>query len=112
MRAARSLRGRVALLATLAVAAVLLLVGATAVASFAEREHARVDDELAARPLGALVRALAGSDRPPLAGSGRRALPPPGGQELPAPPPTVEGPGLGPQALRPEGEYIRLIDGS
>src|SRR5215211_5008206 len=77
MRAARSLRGRVGLLATLAVAAVLLLVGATAVASFSEREHARVDDELAGRPAGALVRALgAPDDRGPVP-------PPPGfGQDL------------------------------
>ena len=95
MSAVRSLRGRVALLATLAVAVVLLLVGATAVASFAERERARIDDELAQRPAGALVRALGRPDR----------------QRVP-PPPGVEGPELGPPALRPEGEYIRLIGGS
>jgi two-component system, OmpR family, sensor histidine kinase PrrB len=95
VRALGSLRGRVAVLATIAVAGVLLAVGATSVASFSEREHARVDDALEARPVGALVRALRG---------------PPGPGELePAPP---DGPAplpLGPEALRPEGEYIRLI---
>src|SRR5215210_864986 len=95
MRAARSLRGRVALLATLAVAAVLLLVGASAVASFSEREHARVDDELAGRPVGALVRALGAPD-----------------DRRPPPPPPGFGEALGPRALRPEGEYIRLIGGA
>ena len=38
MRVTSTLRGRVALLATLAVGLVLLVVGATAVASFGERE--------------------------------------------------------------------------
>jgi two-component system sensor histidine kinase PrrB len=87
VRALASLRGRVALLATLAVAVVLLLVGATAVASFADRERSRVDDALAGRPIGPLVRAL---------GPG-----PPGGG-----PPDV------PEALRPEGEYVRAMSGS
>jgi two-component system, OmpR family, sensor histidine kinase PrrB len=82
-----TLRGRVALLATLAVGLVLLLVGATAVASFGERERARVDESLSNRPVGALVRALTGRD---FGGPG------------PSPP-------IGPQALRPEGEYVRLI---
>ena len=62
MRVTSTLRGRVALLATLAVGLVLLVVGATAVASFGERERARVDEELGNRPVGALVRALAGPD--------------------------------------------------
>jgi two-component system sensor histidine kinase PrrB len=98
VRAVRSLRGRVALLATLAVAGVLLAVGATAVASFADRERARVDDALEARPVGALVRAL----EPAPGGADQLPVPPPG----PGPPPR-----LGPEALRPEGEYIRLVGG-
>ena len=98
MQALRSLRGRVALLATLAVALVLLIVGTAGVASFADRERERVDEALEARPVGALVRALE-----PL--------------EVPAPPPGVEPapphgpPDLGPEALRPEGEYIRVVEG-
>jgi two-component system, OmpR family, sensor histidine kinase PrrB len=87
VRVTSTLRGRVALLATLAVGLVLLVVGATAVASFGERERARVDEELGNRPVGALVRALAGPDF---------------GGARPGPP-------IGPQALRPEGEYVRLI---
>ena len=93
MRAVGSLRGRVAILATLAVGMVLLLVGTTSVASFGDRERARVDDGLRNRPVGALVRALSGRDF---------GIPQPGPPE----------PGdLGPQALRPEGEYVRLIAG-
>jgi len=93
MRAIGSLRGRVAVLATLAVGIVLLLVGATAVASFGDRERARVDEDLSNRPVGALVRALSGRDF-----------------ALPAPGDPGEAP-LGPQALRPQGEYVRLIAG-
>ena len=78
-----------ALLSTLAVAGVLLAVGAAAVASFAERERSRVEQDLAGRPLRGLVRALSGLEQ---GGPGG----PPG---LPEPPP----------ALRPEGEYVRLI---
>jgi len=93
MRAVGSLRGRVAILATLAVGMVLLLVGTTSVASFGDRERARLDEDLRNRPVGALVRALSGRDF---------------GIPQPGPP----GPGdLGPQALRPEGEYVRLIAG-
>jgi two-component system sensor histidine kinase PrrB len=91
MRSLDSLRGRVALLATLAVGVVLLLVGAAAVASFGERERSRVDDGLRDRPVAALVRALAGRD----------VFTPPEPGVPPVP--------LGPQALRPEGEYVRLI---
>lgn len=96
MRPLRSLRGRVALLATLAVAAVVLGVGAAAVASFAERERDRVDDDLSGRPPEPLGRALGPAPEPAPPGSG------------PFPPPH-EGPALGPPALRPEGEYVRLI---
>jgi len=94
-RQLRSLQGRVALLATLGVAAVLFAVGAAAVASFAERERERVDDTLEARPVGALVRALQGGndDGGNPGGPGRFG---PGGR-------------FGPPALRPEGEYIRLL---
>ena len=98
--AVRSLRGRVALLATLAVAVVLLAVGATVLASFADSETARVDEALVERPAAALVRAI---------GRGREMPAPPPGEEptaVPAPPP------FGPQALRPRGEYVRLLDGS
>ena len=87
MGALRSLRGRVAVLATLAVAGVLLAVGAVSVASLARDERDRVDDALRARPVAELVGALRG-------GRG------PGGR-----------PDLGPPALRPEGEYVRLVAG-
>jgi two-component system sensor histidine kinase PrrB len=99
VRSLQSLRGRVALLATLAVAAVLLAVGAAAVASFADRERARVDESLEGRSLGALVRALG-----------------PFRHVAPGPPPDLRGPRvhggeLGPRALRTEGEYIRVVLG-
>jgi len=102
IRALRSLRGRVALLATVAVALVLLAVGATAVRSFSDREHARTDADLAARSVGALVRALGGPF-----------------DHAPPPPPPAAGaqvaraadPELGPQELRPKGEYIRVVSG-
>jgi signal transduction histidine kinase len=90
-----SLRGRVALLATVAVGVVLLIVGAAAVTSFGDRERSRVDDGLRDRPVTALVRALAGRDA--------FTVPPPGSPGEQAP--------LGPQALRPQGEYVRLIAG-
>ena len=121
MGALRSLRGRVALLATLAVGVVLLLVGATAVASFAERERERVDESLAERPVGALVRALRppghdgprGHDGPPGDGGPPGENGPPGGplqNRVPLPGPDGgPPPDLGPRALRPEGEYIRVF---
>jgi two-component system sensor histidine kinase PrrB len=97
MAAVRSLRGRVALLATLAVAIVLFAVGATVLAIFADRETARVDESLAERPAGALVRAF-----------GRDPVPPPerGPEVVPAPPP------FGERVFRPEGQYVRLFDES
>lgn len=97
MRALASLRGRVALLATLAVAGVLLVVGAAAVASFSERERERVDQALRERPIRPLVRALEPSERP--------AEPPgfPGPERPPGPPPPLV------RALGPEGEYVRVI---
>src|SRR5215210_3163768 len=98
MAVVRSLRGRVALLATLAVAGILIVVGSLAVASFGERERQRVDEELEARPPGRVGRAL-------------------GDFAVPAPPPGAGGgvpdvrpaPPLGPQVLRERGEYVRLF---
>ena len=97
MQALRSLRGRVALLATLAVAGVLLVVGAAAVASFAEREREGVDDELAGRPVGPLTRAV------------EPAPPAPEGTAPMGPGAHVEPVEPAPRRLRPEGEYVRLI---
>ena len=48
-RSLSSLRGRVALVATGAVAAVLILVGIAAVTAFSDRESERIDRDLAAR---------------------------------------------------------------
>jgi two-component system sensor histidine kinase PrrB len=99
--ALRSLRGRVALLATLAVGVVLLIVGAAVLATFADSETERVDEALAERPAGALVRAFGG-------GPGELPVPPPGEEPglEPAPRP------LGPPAFRPRGEYVRVVDES
>ena len=90
-RAFGSLRGRVALMATLALAAVLLLVGAGALTSFSDRERQRVDQSLENRPPRELARALATSGGFP--------------QRPDRPPPDDE---FGPSALRPQGEYVRL----
>lgn len=91
-----SLRGRVAIVATVAVAAVLVLVGAGALASFAEREQERIDESLVARPAPELARAL--REAGDLPGAPRR----PGAE---APP----GSRFGPPVLRPRDEYVRLI---
>jgi signal transduction histidine kinase len=99
--AARSLRGRVALLATLAVGVVLLIVGAAVVATFAESERARVDEALAERPAGPLVRAFG-------AGPGAEPVPPPGEEPGVAPAPRP----FGAPAFRPRGEYLRVLDES
>jgi two-component system, OmpR family, sensor histidine kinase PrrB len=110
--AVRSLRGRVALLATLAVGLVLLAVGATALATFANREIARVDEDLAERPPGPLVRGIEGILRdvpgPPRGGE-PRGLPGPEQRELPGAEGGPFGP-FGPPAFRPQGEYVRLLD--
>jgi two-component system, OmpR family, sensor histidine kinase PrrB len=90
VKALRSLRGRVALLATIAVGVVLAVVGSLVVTTFADREHEQFDRELQQQPPGAFVRALR-------EGEGPGTLPPP--QEF------------GPGALRPQGEYVRLIEG-
>ncbi len=91
-RSLSSLRGRVALVATGAVAAVLILVGIAAVTAFSDRESERIDRDLAARSAPALAGALAREEAP-------RGGPPPGGQ-------------FGPPALRPVGQYVRLtLDG-
>jgi two-component system sensor histidine kinase PrrB len=111
--AARSLRGRVALLATLAVGTVLLIVGAAVLATFADSETTRVDEALAERPAGALVRAIGGEP-------GAGPLPPPGaepgarpGAEPGPEPGVVPGPrALGPPAFRPRGEYVRVLEES
>jgi signal transduction histidine kinase len=81
-----SLRGRVALVATATVAAVLLLVGLATLASFAGRERANIDQALQQRPVDELFRAVG----PPGAAPGRV-------------------PGPGPPVLRARGEYVRLI---
>jgi two-component system sensor histidine kinase PrrB len=94
--ALRSLRGRVALAATLAVAGVLVVIGAVAVASFANREHARVDEALRSRPIWRLVRALE-----VLHGEGR-PFPFPRRDQGRGPPPGV--PGVG-----PPGDYVRVV---
>ncbi len=113
MRALRSIRGRVAALATAAVAAVLLAVGTVTITTFAERERARFDERLAEPSPRALGRALA-EGRLPAGGAGRLGVPPHGPEFRPdggpgrfGPPP----PGLGGRALRPEGEFVRLLDG-
>ncbi len=85
-----SLRGRVALMATVALAAVLLLVGAGALASFSDRERQRVDQGLEDRPPRELARALGAPEGPPQ------------GPDRPSPD------DFGPPALRPQGEYVRL----
>ena len=110
MSALRSLRGRVALAATLAVAAVLATVGTVTVASFAQRERAGLDESLRARPFGGIVHALEA---------------PPGGPPHPfevAPGP-LESPGPAPPGHPPDrplerhvplhsrGEYVRLVQG-
>jgi two-component system sensor histidine kinase PrrB len=59
VKALRSVRGRVAALATLAVAAVLLVVGTVVVATFAQRERDRFDERLAEPSPRSLGRALA-----------------------------------------------------
>lgn len=92
-----SLRGRVAVVATTAVAAVLLLVGAGALASFADREQERIDESLVARPAPELARAL--REAGDLPGAPQR----PGGEGRP-------GSRFGPPVLRPQGEYVRLIN--
>jgi len=90
MSALRSLRGRAAVLVTLAVGIILAAVGSLVVTTFADRERERVDRELVERPPEALARALReGSGPGP--GSFTRAL--------------------GPPELRPEGRFFRLIDG-
>lgn len=128
MGAVRSIRGRVAALATLAVALVLAVVGAVVVTTFAERERDRFDERLAEPSPRALARALAEGRLPPGRRGGRRGLPSggdparrgPGGLRPPArdgePPPTARRdgpppPGLGGRALRPEGEFVRLLAG-
>jgi two-component system sensor histidine kinase PrrB len=107
VRALRSLRGRVAFAATLAVALVLAIVGAVVVASFAERERARIDDSLRARPAPPILRAV---------GGGRTAIPlppPPDGESRrPFERPAERPPPFGPPALRPRGEFVRLIVGT
>ena len=95
-KAITSLRGRVALVATATVAGVLVLVGAGALASFAERENDRVDEALLSRPAPDLVRALRGFDGPPVGEVPPGAVGPPDS-------------GLAPPVLRPQGEYVRLI---
>jgi two-component system, OmpR family, sensor histidine kinase PrrB len=93
MKALRSLRGRVAVLATIAVGVVLAAVGSLVVTTFADREHQQFDRELQQQPPGGFVRELQrGAEEPG-----------PGGM-----PPTNA---FGPGALRPEGEYLRLING-
>ncbi|MBA3838858.1 MAG: HAMP domain-containing histidine kinase [Thermoleophilaceae bacterium] len=132
MRALRSIRGRVAALATLAVAVVLTGVGTVVVTTFAERERDRLDERLAEPSPRALGRALAEgrlpsarrggrrgrSERsgrsfpPPRAGPGRPSRP--GADEPPGSgfgPPGTPPPGLGGRALRPEGEFVRLLQG-
>jgi signal transduction histidine kinase len=95
--ALRSLRGRVALTATLSVAAVLIVIGAVAMASFADREHARVDEALHSRAVGRLIRAL---DVPP--GGGPFSLHRRDEGHVPFP---------GPPGVGPPGHYVRLIVG-
>ena len=107
MRTLMSLRGRVALVATVTVAAVLLLVGAVSLTSFADRERDRVDDGLMARPAPDLARALGAGPEGPDSAPTRPGQNPAG---------TVTGPygqggDFGPPVLRPAGEYVRLISG-
>jgi len=102
LRAPRTLRARVALLASLAAALVLGVVGTLVVASFAERERETLDRRLVERPPGPLLRPFGGPGPapPPPEGARRRELgPPPGGQGsvVPAPP--------------PDGEFARLLNG-
>jgi signal transduction histidine kinase len=87
----------VALAATLAVAAVLLVIGAVAVASFADREHARVDEALHSRAVGRLITALDLLH-------GGRPFSFPGRHE-------GRGPFPGAPGLGPPGDYVRLIVG-
>ena len=127
MRALRSIRGRVAALATLAVAVVLAAVGAVVVTTFAERERDRLDERLAEPSPRALGRALAegrvpfarrdalrarrrgspGDGPGPRGARGRDGPPDRFGGGPPGPPP----PELGGRALRPEGEFVRLVQG-
>ncbi len=86
-----SLRGRVALVATAAFAAVLLLVGAGSLTSFADRERQRVDESLESRPQRELARALGAPAGPPQSGPGES-----------------RDDEFGPPVFRPQGEYVRL----
>ena len=127
MRALRSIRGRVAALATIAVAVVLAAVGAVVVTTFAERERDRLDERLAEPSPRALGRALAegrvpfarrdtqrarrrgpGGDGPGPRGARRRVGPP---DRFGDGPPGPSPPGPGGRALRPEGEFVRLVQG-
>lgn len=126
MRALRSIRGRVAALATLAVAVVLIAVGAVVVTTFAKRERDRLDERLAEPSPRALGRALV-EGRVPFARRGgrdarRRGSPgdgpgPPSGRDRDGPTDLDSGrrgpppPDLGGRALRPEGEFVRLVEG-
>ncbi len=102
-RAFGSLRGRVATVATLAFAAVLLLVGVASLASFADRERQRVDDSLESRPQRELARALGAPVGPPSSG--------PGVPETRSGPDDRDTDAFGPPVLRPQGEYVRLTIG-
>lgn len=107
-RALNSLRGRVAVVATLTVAVVLLLVGVVAVSSFADREHDRIDQQLTSRPAPELARALGappgslGSNPGGPGAAGASPGPPGSGAAAP-------GGGFGPPVLRSADEYVRLI---
>jgi two-component system sensor histidine kinase PrrB len=100
-----SLRARVALVATAALAAVLLLVGAGALTSFAERENQRIDERLQQRPAPDLARALDEGSGTPLGLSG------PGGPPVREGNPRDTSPraDFGPRVLRPREEYVRLV---
>ncbi len=94
----KSLRGRVAFVATGAVAVVLLLVGAGTLASFAGRERDRVDASLEQSPVPDLLRAVGPPGVTDQTGSGM--------------PPDVAGrPGEdpGPPVLRAQGRYVRVV---
>lgn len=98
--APRSLRGRVALVATLTVASVLVLVGVVTLTSFSARERDRVDEDLTARPAPDVARALGAPDGGrPGAGPGVDGGGPGPGSAQP----------FGPPALRAGDEFVRLI---
>jgi two-component system sensor histidine kinase PrrB len=98
-----SVRTRVTIAATAAVALVLIGGGVATVATFAQRERSSLDRELERRAQGPAVRAavLRGTPPGPTAERGELPAPPPG-----APPP--EQPGL----LAESGSFVRAIRGT